>query len=119
MPLPEAERGALRSRLAPVAAAAVDVVDAAVHGGEQLRDVLAASDGTVIAFTSERALVVLPGADAATNVEYDSIEVARRDAGLGIDARLEGGRLTLDVARGTLDRLAAVALDAAPPRASW
>jgi hypothetical protein len=52
-------------------------------------------------------------------VGYDEVEVRRRDAGLAIDALVEGGRLILDVARGTFARLAVVGRGAPPGRATW
>ena len=87
--------------------------------GEELREILVDAQGDVVAFTDQRALFVADGAADVVAVGYDEIEVRRRDAGLAIDALIEGGRLVLDVARGTFVRLAVVGTGAPPGRATW
>jgi hypothetical protein len=119
MPLPEADRRALLTRLAPAGGAAADVVAEAVDDGEELREILVDAQGDVVAFTDRRALFVADGAADAVALGYDEVEVRKRDAGLAIDALIEGGRLVLDVARGTFARLAVVGAGGPPGRASW
>jgi hypothetical protein len=119
MPLPEEDRRALLTRLAPAGGAAADVVAEAVDDGEELREILVDAQGDVVAFTDRRALFVADGAADAVAVPYDEVEVRKRDAGLAIDALIEGGRLVLDVARGTFARLAVVGAGGPPGRASW
>src|SRR6188508_547235 len=101
MALSDDERRALRTRLAPGGDAAADAVARAVEEDEELREVVVDGQGDVVAFTDRRALFVANGADDVQAVGYDDIEVRRRDHGLAIDALIEGGRLVLDVARGT------------------
>jgi hypothetical protein len=119
MALSDDERRALRTRLAPGGDAAADVVARAVEEGEELREVVVDGHGDVVAFTDRRALFVPVGAEDVQAVGYEDIEVRRRDHGLAIDALIEGGRLVLDVARGTFMRLAIVGTGAPPGRATW
>jgi hypothetical protein len=119
MPLPEQDRRALEVRLAPAGAGAADVVAAAVDEGEELREILVDVHGDVVAFTNKRALFVADGAAEPVVVGYDEVEVRQRDTGLAIDALIEGGRLVLDVARGTFARLAVVGAGGPPGRATW
>lgn len=119
MPLPDADRNALLTRLTPTGGHAVDVVAEAVDDGEELREILVDAQGDVVAFTDRRALFVADGAADVVAVGYDEVEVRKREAGLAIDALIEGGRLVLDVARGTFARLAVVGAGGPPGRASW
>jgi hypothetical protein len=120
MALSDDERRALRTRLAPGGDAAVDAVARAVEEDEELREVVVDGQGDVVAFTDRRALYVAVGAQDVQAVGYEDIEVRRRgDHGLAIDALIEGGRLVLDVARGTFMRLAIVGTGAPPGRATW
>lgn len=119
MALTDDERRALRTRLAPGGDAAADAVDRAVEDGEELREVVVDGHGDIVAFTDRRALFVAVGAEDVQAVGYADIEVRRRDQGLAIDALIEGGRLVLDVARGTFMRLAIVGTGAPPGRATW
>lgn len=119
MALSDDEQRALRTRLAPGGDAAADAVARAVDDGEELREVVVDGQGDVVAFTDRRALYVEVGGGDVQAVGYDDIEVRRRDQGLAIDALIEGGRLVLDVARGTFMRLAVVATGAPPGRATW
>ena len=119
MALSDDERRALRTRLAPGGDAAADAVAAAVEEDEELREVVVDGQGDVVAFTDRRALYVAVGAEDVQAVGYEDIEVRRRDHGLAIDALIEGGRLVLDVARGTFMRLAIVGTGAPPGRATW
>jgi len=119
MALPDDDRLALVARLAPAGGAAANVVADAVDDGEELREILVDAQGDVVAFTSKRALFVADGAAEPVVVGYDEVEVRQRDAGLAIDALIEGGRLILDVARGTFARLAVVGAGGPPGRATW
>ena len=118
MALSDDERRALRTRLAPGGDAAADVVARAVEEDEELREVVVDGHGDIVAFTDRRALFVAVGAEDVQAVGYEDIEVRRRDHGLAIDALVEGGRLVLDVARGTFMRLAIVGTGAPPGRAT-
>jgi hypothetical protein len=117
--LPDDDRRALTARLAPSGGDAVDAVAEAVEVGEELREVVVDAQGDVVVFTDRRALFAARGADEVTPFAYDEIQVRRRDAGLAIDALVEGGRLVLDVARSTFVRLGVVATGGPPGRASW
>jgi hypothetical protein len=119
MGLPDDDRRALRTRLTPAGAGAVDVVADAVTEDEELREIVVDAQGDVVAFTDRRALFVADGTAEVVPVDYDAIELRRRDSGLAIDVLIEGGRLILDVARGTFARLAVVGTGAPPARASW
>jgi hypothetical protein len=119
MALTDDERRALRTRLAPGGDAAADAVARAFEEGEELREVVVDGQGDVVAFTDRRALYVAVGGGDVQAVGYDDIEVRRRDHGLAIDALIEGGRLVLQVARGTFMRLAIVGTGAPPGRATW
>lgn len=120
MALTDDDRRALLTRLAPAGTAAVDVVADAVDEGEELREIVVDAQGDVVAFTDRRALFVASGAGEVVPVGYDAIDLRRRvDTGLAIDVLIEGGRLILDVARGTFARLAVVGTGAPPARASW
>lgn len=119
MAMSDDDRRALETRLATSGSGAVDVVAAAVAEGEELREILVDAQGDVVAFTDRRALYIADGSDDAVAVGYDEVEVRQRAAGLAIDALIEGGRLVLDVARGTFARLAVVGAGGAPGRASW
>ena len=119
MALPDEDRRALAARLAPAGAAAAEVVAEAVDEDEELREIVVDAQGDVVAFTDRRALFVADGAGDAVAITYGDVEVRQRDAGLAIDALIEGGRLVLAVARGTFARLAVVGTGAAPGRATW
>lgn len=119
MPLPDDDRRALEQRLAPAGASAAGVVAEAVDDDEELREILVDAQGDVVAFTNRRALFVGHGAAEPVEVGYDEVEVRQRDTGLAIDALIEGGRLVLDVARGTFARLAVVGAGGPPGRATW
>jgi hypothetical protein len=119
MALPEADREALVTRLAPGGGAEADAVAEAVDDGEELREIVVDVQGDVVAFTDQRALFVARGTHEVVAVPYGEVEVRRRDAGLAIDALIEGGRLILDVARGTFVRLAVVGAGSPPGRATW
>lgn len=121
MGLPDDDRRALRTRLAPNATAAADMVAAAVEDGEELREVVVDAHGDVVAFTDRRALFVAASARRrkVVPIAYDAIELRRRAEGLAIDALLEGDRLVLEVARGTFVRLAVVGAGGPPGRATW
>lgn len=119
MPLPDDDRRALAARLAPAGGETVDAVADAVEAGEELREVIIDAQGDVVAFTDRRALFAPRDAAEVRPFGYDEIQVRRRDAGLAIDALVEGGRLILDVARSTFVRLGVVAAGGPPGRASW
>jgi Protein of unknown function (DUF2510) len=119
MPLPEDDRRALVARLAPNGGDIADAVANALESGEELREVVVDAQGDVVAFTDRRALFAAQGATDLMPFGYDEIQVRRRDAGLAIDALVEGGRLVLEVARATFVRLGVVAAGGPPGRASW
>lgn len=117
MALPDDDRRALAARLATTAPGAVDVVAAEIDDGEDLREVLVDVQGEVVALTGRRAIYV--SGESARSFEYGSIDVRRREEGLGIDALVEGDRLVLDVARSTFIRLGTVGGGSPPGRATW
>lgn len=119
MALSDDDRRALATRLAPAGSGALDVVADAIDDGEELREIVVDVQGDVVAFTDRRALFVPHRAKAATPIGYDRVGLRLRSSGLGIDALLEDDRLILDVARGTMARLAIVDTGAPPGRASW
>jgi hypothetical protein len=120
MGLPDEDHRALLTRLAPAGTAAADKVAGAFDEGEELREIVVDAQGDVVAFTDRRALFVARGGAAdVVPVGYDAIELRKRDSGLAIDVLMEGGRLIVDVARGTFARLAVVGTGAPPGRASW
>jgi hypothetical protein len=117
--LPDDDRRAVAARLATTAAAAVDVLARAVDDDEELREVLVDIHGDVVALTARRALFLAAGDDAPQAFEYGDVEVRRRGEGLGVDVRVEGSSLVLDVARSTFVRLGVVAEGNPPGRATW
>jgi hypothetical protein len=117
VPLPDDDRRALAARLATTAPDAVDVLAHAVDDGEELREVLVDVDGNTVALTASRVLLVEHNEVRA--FDYGEVEVRRREGGLGVDTRIEDGRLVLDVARSTFVRLGPIATGNAPGRASW
>jgi hypothetical protein len=119
MAMSDDDRQAIESRLAPTGTAPVAVLAPVVDDGEELREIVVDAQGDVVAFTDQRALFVANGSGEAIAVGYDHVELRQRGAGLAVDVLLEGGRLVLDVARGTFARLAVVASGGPPGRASW
>jgi hypothetical protein len=119
MAMSDDDRRAVEARLAPTGTAPVAVLASAVDDGEELREIVVDAQGDVVAFTDRRALFVAKGTDEAVAVGYDDVELRLRDAGLAVDALLEGDHLVLAVARGTFARLAVVGSGGPPGRASW
>lgn len=117
MALPEDDRRAVAARLATTAPETVDRIAEAVDDDEELRELLVDAEGDVVALTARRALLLSGG--ELRPFAYGQIDVRRREGGLGIDARVEGDRLVLDVARSTFVRLGAVSEGNPPGRATW
>jgi hypothetical protein len=111
--MPDDDRRAVAARLATTAAASVDPLAESVDDDEELREVLVDMHGDVVALTARRALFLAAGDDAATSFDYGDVE------GLGVDVRVEGSTLVLDVARSTFVRLGVVAEGNPPGRATW